>query len=151
MAETEEVTEFMNEGRFVLLQRNLQCITPATNKGPIENRIGITNHAQEQLGDVVFVELPAIGKKVAKGVAGFGQDQLAGKDDKKDASEADKAKEIVGSALSKAAERVFEAYYNIGVTKFSWLTLDYQRVANPAYNSDRGPVNIYGFRVHAEF
>ena len=29
--------------------------------------IGITNHAQEQLGDVVFVELPAIGKKVSKG------------------------------------------------------------------------------------
>ena len=29
--------------------------------------IGITNHAQEQLGDVVFVELPAIGKKVEKG------------------------------------------------------------------------------------
>ena len=27
--------------------------------------IGITNHAQEQLGDVVFVELPAIGKTVA--------------------------------------------------------------------------------------
>ena len=27
--------------------------------------IGITNHAQEQLGDVVFIELPAIGKKVA--------------------------------------------------------------------------------------
>jgi glycine cleavage system H protein len=26
--------------------------------------IGITNHAQEQLGDVVFVELPAIGVKV---------------------------------------------------------------------------------------
>jgi glycine cleavage system H protein len=29
--------------------------------------IGITNHAQEQLGDVVFVELPAIGRKVSKG------------------------------------------------------------------------------------
>ena len=29
--------------------------------------IGITNHAQEQLGDVEFVELPAVGKKVAKG------------------------------------------------------------------------------------
>jgi len=29
--------------------------------------IGITNHAQEQLGDVVFVELPAIGKKVSRG------------------------------------------------------------------------------------
>lgn len=28
--------------------------------------IGITDHAQQQLGDVVFVELPAIGKTVAK-------------------------------------------------------------------------------------
>jgi glycine cleavage system H protein len=28
--------------------------------------IGITNHAQEQLGDVVFVELPAIGRRVEK-------------------------------------------------------------------------------------
>lgn len=28
--------------------------------------IGITNHAQEQLGDVVFVELPAVGKTVTK-------------------------------------------------------------------------------------
>jgi glycine cleavage system H protein len=29
--------------------------------------IGITEHAQQQLGDVVFVELPAVGKKVNKG------------------------------------------------------------------------------------
>jgi glycine cleavage system H protein len=29
--------------------------------------IGITFHAQEQLGDVVFVELPVVGKKVTKG------------------------------------------------------------------------------------
>ncbi|MCB1972923.1 MAG: glycine cleavage system protein GcvH, partial [Geminicoccaceae bacterium] len=28
--------------------------------------IGITNHAQEQLGDVVFVELPAVGMTVEK-------------------------------------------------------------------------------------
>lgn len=31
--------------------------------------IGITDHAQEQLGDVVFVELPAVGKSVTKGGA----------------------------------------------------------------------------------
>jgi glycine cleavage system H protein len=30
-------------------------------------RIGITWHAQDQLGDVVFVELPALGTKVEKG------------------------------------------------------------------------------------
>ncbi|HYM98735.1 MAG TPA: glycine cleavage system protein GcvH [Aestuariivirgaceae bacterium] len=29
--------------------------------------IGITDHAQQQLGDVVFVELPAVGKRLAKG------------------------------------------------------------------------------------
>ena len=27
--------------------------------------IGITNHAQESLGDIVFVELPTIGKQVS--------------------------------------------------------------------------------------
>lgn len=29
--------------------------------------VGITDHAQQQLGDLVFVELPAVGKKIAKG------------------------------------------------------------------------------------
>ncbi len=29
--------------------------------------VGITNYAQEQLGDIVFVELPTIGKVVRKG------------------------------------------------------------------------------------
>ncbi|HBM88192.1 MAG TPA: glycine cleavage system protein GcvH, partial [Rhodobiaceae bacterium] len=29
--------------------------------------IGISNYAQEQLGDVVFVELPEVGREVAKG------------------------------------------------------------------------------------
>ena len=31
--------------------------------------IGITDHAQEQLGDIVFVEAPKAGRKVAKGEA----------------------------------------------------------------------------------
>lgn len=29
--------------------------------------IGITNHAQEQLGDIVFVELPEVGRALSKG------------------------------------------------------------------------------------
>ncbi len=32
-------------------------------------RIGITDYAQDQLGDVVFVELPAAGKTLARGAA----------------------------------------------------------------------------------
>jgi glycine cleavage system H protein len=31
--------------------------------------VGISNHAQEQLGDIVYVELPEVGRKVAKGEA----------------------------------------------------------------------------------
>jgi len=31
--------------------------------------VGITDHAQEQLGDVVFVEAPQVGRKVAAGEA----------------------------------------------------------------------------------
>lgn len=31
--------------------------------------VGITNHAQEQLGDLVFVELPEVGSTVGKGDA----------------------------------------------------------------------------------
>ena len=29
--------------------------------------VGITNYAQDQLGDIVFVELPSVGKKLKKG------------------------------------------------------------------------------------
>ncbi len=32
-------------------------------------RIGITDHAQSQLGDVVFVQLPAVGDSIAAGAA----------------------------------------------------------------------------------
>jgi glycine cleavage system H protein len=31
--------------------------------------VGITHHAQDQLGDVVFVELPEVGRRAAKGEA----------------------------------------------------------------------------------
>jgi glycine cleavage system H protein len=31
--------------------------------------VGITNHAQEQLGDVVFVEVPEVGRKASAGDA----------------------------------------------------------------------------------
>jgi hypothetical protein len=53
--------------------------------------------------------------------------------------------------ISYKPERLFEAYYNINLAKRSWLTLDWQRVANPAFNSDRGPVTLWGVRLHTEF
>lgn len=34
-----------------------------------DGKVGITDHAQEQLGDVVYVELPEVGREVEKGEA----------------------------------------------------------------------------------
>lgn len=36
-----------------------------TNNGTAT--VGVTNYAQKELGDIVYVELPAVGKKVKKG------------------------------------------------------------------------------------
>jgi high affinity Mn2+ porin len=48
-------------------------------------------------------------------------------------------------------EKIGESYYSIAVWRALDVTLDYQFVANPAYNRDRGPVSIYAVRVHAQF
>lgn len=48
-------------------------------------------------------------------------------------------------------EEVLEMYYDAEVIKNIHLAVDYQFVANPAYNSDRGPVNIFSARFHFQF
>jgi high affinity Mn2+ porin len=49
------------------------------------------------------------------------------------------------------AEQILETYYQWGIAAWAQLTLDYQYVVNPAYNSDRGPVSLFALRVHAQF
>ena len=53
--------------------------------------------------------------------------------------------------LRQAAEEVVDAFYSLNFLKAIWLTADYQHIWNPGFNADRGPVNILGGRVHAEF
>jgi len=48
-------------------------------------------------------------------------------------------------------EQIVEAYYSYAVTPSTKLTADYQFVANPAYNTDRGPVNVFSGRLHWQF
>ncbi|HKW53993.1 MAG TPA: carbohydrate porin [Stellaceae bacterium] len=48
-------------------------------------------------------------------------------------------------------EKILELYYNASVVDGVNLTVDYQHVDNPAYDAVRGPVDIFGVRVHAEF
>ena len=51
-------------------------------------------------------------------------------------------------ALSYAPENIVEAYYTIGFNETAALTFDYQFVANPAFNTARGPVSIGSARLH---
>jgi high affinity Mn2+ porin len=53
--------------------------------------------------------------------------------------------------LNYSEEKILEAYYAYNLTKWSTLTFDYQFVADPAYNADRGPASIFSARAHAEF
>jgi high affinity Mn2+ porin len=53
--------------------------------------------------------------------------------------------------LNYKPEQILEAFYSFQITRETWLTTDYQRIQNPAYNADRGPVNVYALRLHAEF
>jgi hypothetical protein len=53
--------------------------------------------------------------------------------------------------LRQAAESVVDVFYSFNVLSAVWLTADYQRIWNPGFNADRGPVTILGGRVHAEF
>ena len=55
-----------------------------------------------------------------------------------------------GKLTNPGAEQILEMYYSLPVQ--SWrLTFDYQLIANPAYNRDRGPVSIIGTRVRTQF
>ena len=53
--------------------------------------------------------------------------------------------------LNYRPEQIVELYYNMNVSKNLWVTADYQRYANPAYNADRGPVHVFSMRLHTEF
>ena len=47
-------------------------------------------------------------------------------------------------------EKIVETYYSFPVLAAK-VTLDYQLIVNPAYNRDRGPVSVLGFRVHSQY
>ncbi|MAH70463.1 MAG: carbohydrate porin [Alphaproteobacteria bacterium] len=48
------------------------------------------------------------------------------------------------------AEKILEVYYTLPIATWM-LSFDYQFIANPAYNRDRGPVSIVATRLHAQF
>jgi high affinity Mn2+ porin len=53
--------------------------------------------------------------------------------------------------LNYRREAIVEAFYSFNLVDKLALSLDYQRIQNPAYNADRGPVNVWSLRAHYEF
>ena len=58
---------------------------------------------------------------------------------------------IGDGALNYRPEKILETYYSYSLNNWASLTFDYQFVADPAYNADRGPVHIFAGRLHAQF
>jgi high affinity Mn2+ porin len=56
-----------------------------------------------------------------------------------------------GKLINSGPEQILETYYSLGLFKLAHLSLDYQYIANPAYNRDRGPVSVFGARLHAQY
>ena len=48
-------------------------------------------------------------------------------------------------------EEIVETYYSFAATGFAHVSLDYQFIDHPAYNRDRGPVSVFGVRLHGQF
>ena len=52
--------------------------------------------------------------------------------------------------LSYSTERILEAFYSVGLVRRTSVSADYQYVANPGYNRDRGPAHVFSLRAHFE-
>jgi carbohydrate-selective porin OprB len=53
--------------------------------------------------------------------------------------------------LRYATENILETFYSAAIVKEVWLSADFQRIFNPAYNADRGPVSVVSARFHYGF
>jgi high affinity Mn2+ porin len=51
-------------------------------------------------------------------------------------------------ALNYDWEQLMETYYDFQIWKTMHVAVDYQFISNPAFNRDRGPVSVFGLRLH---
>jgi high affinity Mn2+ porin len=59
---------------------------------------------------------------------------------------------IIGDgALNYGPEIIWDIYYKLQINDLMAVSAIYQPIVNPAYNRDRGPVNIFSARFHVAF
>jgi hypothetical protein len=54
-------------------------------------------------------------------------------------------------AINRATETSVDMFYSVHFKKWFWFTGDFQHIANPGFNADRGPVNVFTVRIHGEY
>ena len=52
--------------------------------------------------------------------------------------------------LNYGWEKILETYYDFAIWKTVHATVDYQFIDDPAFNRDRGPVSVFGLRLHSQ-
>ncbi len=53
--------------------------------------------------------------------------------------------------LNYGLEQVMGLYYRIQAGRYVQISPDFQFNQNPGYNRDRGPVEVYGLRLHLSY
>ena len=56
-----------------------------------------------------------------------------------------------GQLPNSAGEMIWESYYSYALAESFALSADYQLINHPAYNRDRGPVQVLSARAHLQF
>ncbi|MBR0834268.1 carbohydrate porin [Bradyrhizobium manausense] len=56
-----------------------------------------------------------------------------------------------GQLPRPGTENILEAFYRYQINPAAAVTFDYQFIQNPAYNKDRGPVNVFATRLFMAF
>jgi carbohydrate-selective porin OprB len=54
-------------------------------------------------------------------------------------------------SLNYGLAQTLETYYRIQICRCVQLSPDFQFIQNPGYNRDRGPVEVYGLRLHISY
>ena len=49
------------------------------------------------------------------------------------------------------SERIAELFYDAALIRGMHVALNYQRIGNPGYDADRGPVDVLAMRLHVQF
>jgi high affinity Mn2+ porin len=53
--------------------------------------------------------------------------------------------------ITPSSERGLDLFYSTSASTWLWLSGDYQHITHPAFNADRGPVNVFAVKIHGEF